>query len=447
MHPTGMRGALGTLVVMVAMVGCATVRPTHTVRITPEDAVVAKHRRDFDVAVPAVLQLLAESDVRLAARYGHGSGGDPFLFLQRKQFLDETVDHLGRIEIAITNPLAADPRMAALMEEQRIIEQLVAAEEARRTREENIASAAVDIIPAITAYADQGHIADMDADMDADTMIAWRLSDIEKAIKPNTISGFQREELRGALAQLDRRGPKSQKGLAALQKKLESLPVAPYPLLEEHALDKEIAAFIGLPDKLDKVEPFLERADQALRFQLDVAFGVLGPAATEDVKKRAAALIAKPPPCFPAADVKSARKMGPPDERTRSCGLVRALSIAQTDVEELSALLALHHAVITAGRSAAMHGRVRDPAVAARRWTRIVPLAPDLEQRELVLAANHPTKAIAAGSAAGVLTLAGGARAHERAREWMRFGDASFEVVEQHLAISRASVSPKNPPR
>src|SRR5581483_1031469 len=138
----------------------------------------------------------------------------------------------------------------------------------------------------------------------------------------------------------DRRGPKSQKALAALYKKLESLPVAPYPLLEEHALDKEIGAFIGLPDRLDKVEPFLERADQALRFQLDVAFGVLGPAAIEDVKKRAAALVAKPPPCFAAVDVKSAREMAPPDERARSCGLVRALSIAQSDVEELAALLA-----------------------------------------------------------------------------------------------------------
>jgi hypothetical protein len=425
-----MRRALG-LVLAVAVGGCATLRPTHTQVITPADAKIAKRRRDFDTAVPAVLQLLAESDVRLAARYGHGAGGDPFLLLQRKQFLDETVDHLARIEIPITDELAADPRMAAMMEEERVLEQLVASEEARLAREGDLAHAAIDIIPAVAAYADQGHI----PDMDADTMLAWRLHDIREKIAPNTISGFQREELRAELAALGRRGPKTQIELTAIGKKLELLPVAPYPLLEEAALDKELGAFVGLPAKLDGVEPFLEQADQAIRFQLDVAFGVLRPAASDDVKKRAVALLAKPPPCFAAADVKTAREMAPPEERTRSCGLVRALSIAQTDIEELAALLALHHAVITAGRSASMHGRVRDPQVATRRWSRVVPLAADAEQHELLLAANHPTKAIAGGAAAGLLTLAGGARAHERAREWMRFGDASFDVVEQHLAV------------
>jgi hypothetical protein len=57
------------------------------------------------------------------------------------------------------------------------------------------------------------------------------------------------------------------------------------------------------------------------------------------------------------------------------------------------------------------------------------------EAREVVLAADHPLAAMAAGSAAGVLVEAGAVRARERAREWMRFGEARFDVVDRALAL------------
>lgn len=431
----------------VVSAGCAAARPTHTQIITPADAKVAAVRRQFDSAVPAVLQLLSESDIRLAARMGHGTGGDPFLTTEREQFLEESVDQLSRIEISVSDPLAGDARMAAMMQEQRILDQLVVSERLRLERERDFAASSIDLVSAMTGYVDEGQA------QDPDTLVAWRVQMVRDALKPNTISGFQREELRAVLAAIGRRGPKTQTEVTATFKRLETLPVAPYPLLYEGALDKELAAFVGLPASLDAVEPFLEKAGQAIRFQIDVAFGVLTPAASEDVRRRAMAILAKPPPCLPAAHVTTAREMGPPDERTRACGLVRALSIAQGDIDELAALLALHEAIVTAGRSASMHARVRDAQVAARRWPRLLVLAPDAEQRELLLAANHPTKAIAGGAAAGVLTMGGGAKVRERAREWMRFGDATFDVIDEHLAVqphtssAPASGSPKPPPR
>ncbi len=434
-------------VLCVFLAGGAAGRPTHTQVMTPAAAEIARVQRQFDNAAPAVLQLLSESDIRLAARMGHGVGGDPFLVTEREQFLEESVDQLSRIEISVSHRLAGDARMDAMMQEQRILDQLVVSERVRLERERDFAASSVDLVSAMTAYADEGQA------QDPDMLIAWRLQMVRDALKPNTISGFQRDELRAALMAIGKRGPKTHTEVASTLKRLETLPVAPYPLLNEGALDKELAAFVGLPAALDAVEPFVEKAGLAIRFQIDVAFGVLTPAASEDVRRRAMAILAKPPPCIAAAHVTTAREMGPPDERARSCGLVRALSIAQGDIDELAALLALHEASITAARSASMHGRVRDPLFAARRWPRLLALSPEAEQRELLLAANHPTKAIAGGAAAGILTMAGGAKARERAREWMRFGDASFDVIDQHLAVqprtstAPASGSPKPRPR
>jgi hypothetical protein len=134
--------------------------------------------------------------------------------------------------------------------------------------------------------------------------------------------------------------------------------------------------------------------------------------------------------------------MTPPDERARSCAMVRMMSIAQPeahDTEEIVGLLVLHEAVVTAGRSLSMHGHVRDPNSAARKWPRLLVLDKESERRETLLAANHPTKAIAAGIAAAMLVVDGPARAHKRAQTWMRYGDARFDVIETELLQVRSA--------
>jgi hypothetical protein len=445
------RRAFG-FVLVCALMGsaCGGARPTHTTVITPEDSEISKINRQLTVMLPNVLMLLAQSDIRLAGRIGHGPGGDPFTLATREQDLESAERELQHFQPPKPE-YAGNPRLADAMLDKYIVDQLLASERARLAKEHDLGGASIDILSGVLLYVDEGQ----SRELEGDKLLAWRLKDVRDALKPNSISGFQREELRTVLAAMAKHGPTTDREVQAMLKHLEKLPVAPYPLMPEAELDKELAAFMALPAKLDAVEPFLEKADQALRFQIDVAFGVLAPTAVEDVRRRAMATLAKPPPCLAAANVENARQMGPPDERARACGLVRALSIAQSDIEELAALLALREAVVTAARSALMHGRVRDPVIAARKWPRLLPLSAEAEQRELLLAANHPTKAIAGGAAAGILTMAGGAKTRERAREWMRFGDADFEAIDRHLAVmprtasatSSASGPPKAPPR
>lgn len=437
-HPTNVRHT-GVLALGVVLAGCPPPRGAHTQIITPLDAQIARYEQSLARDIPQILTLLSDSDVRLAMRTGAGlstGAGDPFAFAERAAALEEAEGILAPDEAHPKPEIAADPHMIDVLASQRTLRDLLSSERLRLSREYTggglAPRAVVDMLPALVAFLDTGHVDD------PDTYLAWRLRGIKDALEPNTISTFEREEIRATLQSISMRGPKAQTELVALQKHLERLPVAPYPLRSETELGEEIEAFVGLPASFDRVSPYLQSAAATLRSQLDVAFGVLDLRAQQEVRRRAAALLAHPPLCTGAAHAMMPAQMAPPDERVRSCAVVRMMSIAQPeghDAEEIAALLALHEVVVTAGRANAMHERVRDPQAAARKWPRLLALDADSERRELFLAANHPTKAIAAGIAAGMLVADGAAKAHKRAQEWMRHGDARFDVVDPYLVL------------
>ena len=422
------------LLFLFALCGCPPARPTHTQVITPRDAKIAAVRSHVRF-MGAVLQILADSDIRLAVRVGDDiQSGDPFMVTERDAALEDALDEVSRQEFADTS-LERDPEYLELLSEQEAFLDLVHAEKFRLEMElENPsqlkARAALDALPAMLMVIDSNRAED------PDTLLAWRLQLVRESLKPNSLSAFERDELRSILQGMSKRGPKTQTEVIAVSKRLESLPVAPFPLLSESDLDKQFKAFVGLPSSIDGVQPFLENAARTIRFQIDVAFSVLSPQAQEDVKRRAVAALLRPPPCVGAAHAQTPRQMGPPDERARSCAMVRLVAIAQTDMDELAALLTLYEAIVTAGRAATMHEKVRDPAVAIRKWPRLLQLG-DGESRELMLAANHPVKAISAGIAAGLVMGRSPSNARKRAREWMRYGDGRFDAVERHLLLAK----------
>ena len=433
---------LGLVALGAIAPGCAAAPPTHTQVITPRDAAVAGYRRAYVNAMPSVLARLAEADARIAARAGFSVGGDPFLTDARAEGLRSARGELARMEIPLDSPYAADPEIVDLLAVQAAARALLDEEDLRLEWERNYAGHAADVLRGAQLYVDTQATVE-----DPDELLAWRVAIVKDALKPNTISRWEQLELGAWLRDLApaRRGAKTTAAAAQLDKHLANLPVAPYAVRTEEELDHGVATFFGLPASFDAVEPWTERAAGALRAQLEVAFGVLSPAAAEEVRAKAAALLARPPQCAPRLPVQDARHLAPPPERARACALVRALAVAATDSDELAALLALHEATVTGGRAATMHGKTRDPAAAARRWPRLLALSEEAEARETLYAATHPVAAIAPAAEAGVLVEAGVARARERAREWMRFGEAPPIVIDRHLA-TRPRSAPLNAP-
>ena len=300
--------------------GCAAARPTHTQVITPRDAAIARYRRANEGAIPSVLSQLGDKDMRVALRSGASNGGDPFLLSEREAGLEDTRADLGRIEIPLGSPYASDPEMADLLLEQQVLGELVAEETARLASERDLAEHAVDLLVASQLYVDKSPMVE-----DPDALLAWRIAIVKDALKPNTISRYERAELAGWLRDIapgawsgsdrtQKRGPKTTTAAAAMEKHLASIPVAPYPTRTEEEVDRGVKAFLGIPGSFDAVEPYAERASGVLRAQLEIAFGVLSPSAADDVRRRAIALLAHPPPCAPHYPVPGVADQLPRDE-------------------------------------------------------------------------------------------------------------------------------------
>ncbi len=442
-------------------------RQTYAAVFTDRSIRIASYTKAFRSAEPMLVRGL-EHDSRLLARmipkptsaqlasdaqlaFGGGEWlnheySDPFMFSDREAALARVRSELERVampndialEAEMYDPLAKiteDPDLRQIRLEQAAFRRTLDAEDARLERERTLPKGAADLVRAMAVA---WPIAPTPGQMhDLESMIVFRLENLEQSLAPNSLSEAEREDLRdelGAFAPRLARMPKALAQMAKLRKVLESMWITPYAVEDEATIDKELAMYVGSPLSFDALDGAFESAARSFGGQIDAGLSVLDAETAARVRARAKQILFDAPACMPRVPVRGPLDMAPPEERAWACSLLHALDDAKTDLDELSADLAFHDAVVVARWAVSTHGPVRAPDAALRLAHPRLDLTPTEQSRLLRLARARPYRAIAAGVAASILVRDGAAHARPRAHHWRGIGDAPMDVVDEILA-------------
>ena len=375
---------------------------------------------------------------------------DPFLFSDREVALTHVREEFEQVALPHDITLKAemfDPGQARseheselrqVRLEQEAFRRLLDAEDARVERERTLPKGAGDLVRAVTLgwpmSPRQGSMHDLES------MLAWRLANVEQSLSPSSISEAERDDLRDVLAQLAPRVaplPHAAAAMAKLRAVLDTMWVTPFATEDEATIDHELELYVGSPLAFDALDSAFAKAQRTFDGQVAAGFSVLDERAQARVVARAKAILFAAPACAPRTPVRTPFDMAPPDERAWACSLVHSLDEARTDEEEIAADLAWHDAIVTARWAVSTHGPVRSPDVALRLAQPREPLSRAERDRLFVLARARPLRAMAAGVAAVVLSKTGGAFARARATRWRAIGDAPLDVVDELLTTRR----------
>lgn len=467
-HLSMARRVTAVVCVASALFACAgPPRQTYGAVFTDRSIRIASYTKAFRSAEPMLVHGL-ETDTRLLARitpkptsaqlassselaFGGGEWlnrpfSDPFMFTDREAALARVRNELEQVamprdialEAEMYDPLAKisdDPDLRQIRLEQATFRRTLDAEDARLERERTLPKGAADLVRAIALA---WPIAPGPGQMhDLESMLVFRFENLEQSLAPNSLSDAEREDLRdemSALAPRLARLPKAAAAMAKLRKVLDSMWVTPYAVEDEPTIDKELSLYVGSPVSFDALDGAFESAARSFDVQIDAGLSVLDAQTAARVRARGKQLLFDAPACMPRVPVRGPLDMAPPEERAWACSLVHALDDAKTDVEELSADLAFHDAIVVARWAVSTHGPVRAPDAALRRARARLDLTPAEQSRLLRLARARPYRAIASGVAATILVREGAAHARPRAHHWRGLGDAPMDVVDEILS-------------
>lgn len=428
-------------------------RPTYTATFTDRSIRIGSYIKSFRAAEPSMIEAVA-LDTRLFARMHprpqdlDGPFGapwierpfvDPFSFTDREAALTRGRAQLERVSLPpalqaeMLDPVfrpADIPELAPVRLEQQAYQRLLDAEDDRLERERTLPRGAADLLRAMKIAwplaPGPGAIHDLES------MVAWRLQNLEQSLAPNSLSTAERDDAEIALADLAPLVaplPHAAAAMAKLRAALEAMWTSPYALEDEATLDRELEIYVGSPMSFDALDGAFATATRALDVQIDAGFSVLGEVPRERVRARARALLFGAPTCEARMPVRTPLDLAPPDERAWSCALMHALGEARGDEDELAADLALRDAVVVARWSVSTHGPVRAKDAALRLASLEAGESPAEIATLVRLACARPMRAIAAGVAASVLTARGGAHVRARAQKWRAIGDAPIDLV------------------
>ena len=426
------------------------VRPTYSATFTDRAIRIESYARSFHTAEPALVESL-QGDPRLLARIRPEIATelvDPFMFSDRQSALERSRDAFERVALPADAALRAEvlgahaegqtvpeePLLLQVKLEQEAFRRLLDMEDARIERERTLPTGAADLVRAI----DEGWPTSPrpGATHDLESMLAWRFSNVDESLLPDTLSQAQRDDLEGELAAIAPRVaslPKAASAMVKLRASLEAMWASPYALEDEHTMDMSLSLYVGSSLSFDALDEAFDSAASAFEGQSSAGLSVLDPKVADTARARAKRMLLAAPPCAPRVPVRSSLDMAPPPERAWACSLLHAFDDARTDEEELSADLAWHDAVVVARWAVATHGPVRSVDAALRRAHLMLPLS-DAEASRLMLRARaQPMNAIAAGVAASILVKQGVVRARTRAHRWRGIGDAPMDLIEPML--------------
>ena len=445
------RGARAALVCLaLGSLGCFTMPPA------PRDATQATleaYVRSFLRAEPILLESLSRSDPRFAKRLGIAAPArftDPFMFDVRAIGLENVLLELARVTLPEWK--GDEPRVLAEHRlEEELLYRLVLEEQFRLTHERDDVHAAAGLLRAIAGAWSARQIASDERAREVDGVLAWRLAQVRGAMQPFVLSEAERAELAeavealDALATMSAKLPKSRVEIVRLRAQIAVTWAAPYPVEEWDDVATSLHAFLGIGGDYDRLLARIDAAADALRTQASVGLAVIAPAHRADVMRRAAAAVHAETHCRGAADGSVVRSLAPPPERAPACAAVAMTAAAESDLDELVALVALHDAAIVGAWAIAMHGKTREPARAIERWPTMSPIGAERRARLVRLAQVHPSEAIGAAIAAAILVRDGAAKTIATARAWRAFGEAPLDVVERELFEAPRRRVPRKP--
>ena len=271
-----------------------------------------------------------------------------------------------------------------------------------------------------------------------ESLVAWRIDQVRGSLAPNALSALERDDLLDALdglAQATERAPSphAESAVRRLREELEKMRVAPLEIRGWPDIQGPLRAHLGIVSGDAKLRTAFEGAKEKLRAQIDVAFGVVGADVAEDIRRLAAARLARSPDCPTTPSIGGMRLLAPPPERAWACAAVHAAARGDTETEELTSLVVLHDLVCIGAWSLDLHTEMRDPDGARKRsplLSRVDDARSALLLRE---AATHPVGPIGGAATIVLLLAAGPAHLRERALLWRDFGDAPLDVVMREV--------------
>jgi hypothetical protein len=470
-----MRTCWGFLLVCMCASSCSpSARPTYSATFTDRAIRIESYAKSFRNAEAPLISGL-QFETRTLARivpkptpaqisqsggdlaFGAGvwlsrSEVDPFMFADRQTALEHEREAFERVALpadaalqaeilgarAAGMPTHQEPLLAQLKLEQTAFRRLLDAEDARLERERTLPRGAADLVRALVlAWPLNPQPGAMH---DLESMLAWRFSNIEESLGPNTLSEAERDDVRDVLTELAPRVaplPKAAAAMVKLRAALDAMWVTPFAIEDEHAMDKDVSVYVGSPLAVDSLDAAFESAARLFEGQGVAGLSVLDLATQAKVKARAKDILLRSAERMPRVPVRTPLDMAPPTERAWSCSLLHALDDARTDIDELAADLAWHDGVVVARWAISTHGPVRAVEAAQRRAQLALSFTPAETSTLMKGARARPLRAIAVGIAASIVTREGAAHARTRTHHWRGIGDAPMDLIDEMLTTRR----------
>jgi hypothetical protein len=425
---------------VAGLVGCASAPPPDPSIVLSREERLVRYGAAFRTAERVMLGTVAVSDPRVARRFTRaprlgGRFADPFLFDQRARVLQGVSAEAQRCAMAL-DQLPETSTGEAQRIEQELLFRMLAEEYARLDHERALPASAADLVRAtVLAWPPLESPAEQRA---TESIVAWRLDQVRLSLAPNALSALEREDLVDALEELrgavDRApAPHAEAALRRLRQELDALRVAPLETRGFADLASPLRVHHGVGASEERVGARIASATEVVRAQVDVAFRVLGPAASDEVRRAAADRLARAPECPAGPTNRGMRALVPPPERVWACAAVQAAAQRDNEVDEIATLVLLHDLAQIGRWALELHAERRDPTALRDTRPLLSRLDADRAARLVREAATHPIGPIGGALAVALLAEGGGARIGPRARAWASWGDAPLDVVEREV--------------
>jgi hypothetical protein len=353
---------------------------------------------------------------------------DPFSFDERARRL-----HALRAELRT----APDDRILQGREERALLERILDAEELRVAEERLSPESGSERVRAIVAT--WGHPSST-ADVDARELeIARGLVGVIAGLGTGRLSRPRILELEDALDPLERLAvpegyPEAAKTITSLRVELGKAPTTGSIRDAASALSVELSAYLGVHEDRDALIAHLDEEEATLRRDAKAALARLPGRASDDALTAAATRVQLDRPCAPRESRSLARALRPPPERAFVCDILTLIVGATVATDDAMMAVALHDAVAISLWALALDKGATDLDVTRTDHPLMGSVPHDRQDRLVRAALVSPVRAVAAGLAVALLDAEGPDARQARAKAWLAFGDAPFDIVSNTLA-------------
>jgi len=185
----------------------------------------------------------------------------------------------------------------------------------------------------------------------------------------------------------------------------------------------------------------IEEEEASLRAEARALLARLPERASNDVRRGAATHVHETATCPAPAGRSLVRAMAPPPERALVCGALRLASEGTTPLDEAVGVVTLHDDAAIAMWALALDGGAGDLDATRTRHPLLADVSPSTQDRLVREALVSPVRALAPAVTALMLDAEGPSDRASRAKRWLAFGDAPFDVVGDALAGAPSDAS------